>query len=85
MIFMFKMLHNMLPLYFNCLIKFNYQVHRYSTRDKLDINMPKVILSRTMNSIFYKGMKEYNELPMSLKMLGTISDFKRQLSRYIQS
>jgi hypothetical protein len=38
-----------------------------------------------MNSIFYKGMKEYNELPMSLQMLGTISDFKRQLSRYIQS
>jgi hypothetical protein len=58
MIFMFKMVHNMLPVYFKCLIKFNYQVHRYSTRDKPDLNITKVMLSRTMNSIFYKGIKE---------------------------
>jgi hypothetical protein len=58
MIFMFKMVHNMLPVYFKCLIKFNYQVHRYSTRDKPDLNITKVMLSRTMNSIFCKGIKE---------------------------
>jgi hypothetical protein len=85
MIFMFKMVHNMLPVYFKCLIKFNYQVHRYSTRDKPDLNITKVMLSRTMNSIFYKGMKEYYELPMNLKMLGNVGEFKRQLSRYMQS
>jgi hypothetical protein len=84
MIFMFKMVHNMLPAYFKCLIKFNCQVHRYSTRDKLDLNITKVMLSRTMNSIFYKGMKEYNELPMNLKILGNVGEFKRQLSRYMQ-
>lgn len=59
--------------------------HNYPTRhaDNMKYNTPDMRLSKCFNSFIYKGVKIWNELPIEIRNLPTLSVFKRRLKFYL--
>ena len=76
MIFIYKMLNNLLPphLLSNC--RFVKDVHEHNTRSKNNFYIDKVNTSFSQNSLYYKGLKQYNELPDYIKNCDNLQSFK---------
>ena len=55
------------------------EISRYSTRNQLDIDIPRQNLEFSKGSFFHSGAKIWNEIPRNIKMSPTISMFKRNL------
>lgn len=56
MIFIFKLLHNMLPNYLYENITFNNEVHLHDTRSQNDVHINRTNTRKCMNSIFLRGL-----------------------------
>lgn len=83
-VFIYKIIHKLLPEYMFNKIKFVRDIHQYNTRSVNDIYVMRAKKTSTQNSLFYKGLVLYNSLPMSLKSIVTIKAFKRELSEYVK-
>ena len=59
----FKCLHNLAPEYFANYYTRNSEVHRYGTRSRNDIHIPRFKLELGKRMFKYAGAKHYNELP----------------------
>lgn len=84
MIFIFKILNNLLPTYFEEFLVYNSQIHSYQTRTNANFYLPKFNLSRSMKSLFYKGLKDFNKLPDAMRNSSSVPDFKRKLLIHIK-
>lgn len=84
MILIFKILHNLGPTYFNEYITYNHEIHNYPTRQNNQLYVPRTNCSRTMNSLFHKGLLQYNNLPDPIKTSETLQKFKSSLNKYIR-
>lgn len=71
MIFKCKISKNMLPSYFNQFIIYNSSIHNHNTRNNENL--------LSMNSVFFKGLNEFNILPASIKNSTNVYTFKNQL------
>ena len=83
-IFIFKIIHNLLP---NCLLKYiiqNSEIHNYPTRNCEDFKLPFRKRNYTQNSLFYKGLKVYNDLSRDVKNETNIVRFRRNLSSFVK-
>lgn len=87
MTFLFKIMNNLLPNYLDQYLTIKSQIHDYRTRSSVNcqFHLPKYKLSGSMKTLFYKGLKEYNELPNSIKASTSIYDFKTKLTEHIKS
>ena len=61
------------------------EISRYSTRNQLDIDIPRQNLESSKGSFFHSGAKTWNEFPRKIRMRPTISMFKRNLKGFLQS
>lgn len=84
MTFIFKILHGFTPTYFDRFIVLHNQVHSYNTRGSSDLFVPRTKYRSTMNSLFHRGLIEYNKLPALIKQSSSVRCFKHNLLNYIR-
>ena len=61
------------------------QISNYSTRNYLDLDIPRQNLEFPKKSIFYCGAQTWNEIPKQIKTSSTITMFKMKLKEYLQN
>ena len=61
------------------------EISSYSTRNQLNIDIPRQNLEFSKGSFFHSGAKIWNEIPRNIRMSPTISMFKRNLKGFLQS
>lgn len=83
--FVFKMKNKDTPPYLYRKIEYNYNTHNRETRNKNEIRLPNLRSEFARKSIFYNGLKLYNDLPSALKNETNINSFKRLLIQYIMN
>lgn len=82
LIFIFKIVKGLVPQYLQNSLSYGRDIHEYFTRSKDNIRLPKVSKSCSHNSIFVRGMREYNELPIDIKDSPNLMIFKRKLRHF---
>lgn len=84
MITIHKIKNNLLPEYLNENLKTNRETHTYETRNKNNFRLPKFKKKYTQNNIFYKGLREYNELRQEIKEEERMKIYKVKLRQWIR-
>lgn len=84
MVFIYKMLQNLLPIYFNKYIVFNNQIHEYSTRYNRQLHIYRQNSSLNMKTLLFKGFVQFNKLPDIIKNSNTVQEFKHRLALFIK-
>ena len=73
----------------NALVKSNYDlitnidISGRDTRSAGNLRLPKYKKSLSQNSIYYRGLALYNELPIHVKNIREIATFKKELKNYV--
>ena len=75
-VIVYKCLNNLVPRYLSDYFTRNYNVHRYNTRRKTDLHLPKVKLSLAKRTFRYSGSALFNLLPRSMHKAESLSSFK---------
>lgn len=83
-IFIYKIIHGLLPhhLYNNC--SFVSEVHGYNTRSQDNFYIRTVSTNYSQNSLFHNGLKIYNDIPTHIKKAATLSEFKVAYKKYVR-
>ena len=83
-IFVFKIINGYLPKYL--MEKLNYvgDLTQYNLRNKFDFRLDLFRNSRTQNSLIYKGLRLYNEIPIELRNEKNLLKFKKKLETYVR-
>lgn len=85
-LFVFKLKHNLLPQYICDNFKLFKDVHNYSTRNCIDfILLNRCNTMQMLNSVLYRGLIEFNKLPVNVKNCNNLNEFKYHLKKYILS
>lgn len=82
LLFIYKMQNNLLPKHLCKNIRYTYEQHTINTRNRNKIRLPTCKKTSTQNSLFYKGFKLYNEIPINIKQLSE-RKFKIKLREYV--
>lgn len=85
MIFIFKLTKNMLPGYFSSFIIYNSEIHSHNTRNLNNFHISKTRLKKSMQSLFFKGLNDFNNLPMEVRNCQSLHTFKKQLLLFIST
>lgn len=85
LIFIFKLKNGMLPNDMTKHISYTSDRHHYQLRNINDFNIDRTKKKSTENSIFYKGVLQYNSLPDELKSENRINIFKRKLAIFVKN
>lgn len=83
LIFIFKVKIGHSPVYLQNKLTFVTEIHEYNTRNKNNIKIDKYKKNSTYNSLFYKGVDNFNDLPQEIKDTGSIYSFKRRLKDFL--
>ena len=59
------------------------EISSYSTRNQLDIDIPRHNLEFSKGSFFHSGAKTWNEIPRNIIMSPTMSMFKRNVKEFL--
>jgi Reverse transcriptase (RNA-dependent DNA polymerase)/Endonuclease-reverse transcriptase len=78
--FIYKIIHNQLPDYLCNKIRYIKDIHNYNTRSGGNVALPRMTKTGSQNSLFYRGMKIYNELENEIKNANTVENFKKMLN-----
>lgn len=84
LIFLFKMLNNMLPAHLleYCLLV--HDIHEYNTRNNQNFYIERSNTNYGQNHLFSKGLRLYNDLPQEIKNSSTIIMFKTRCTGYVK-
>lgn len=83
-IMIFKIKNGLAPQYLNDNISYVSDVHNRNVRNNNDFRIPNYKTNITMKSIFYEGIKLYNELPNEIKNVTSLSTFKKHCKNYVK-
>lgn len=78
-----KMRHNLIRC--NVPLIPNISVTGRNTRSASLLRIPQFLTPRAQRTVFYNGLQQYNALPISIKNLTAISQFKSALKNYVSS
>ncbi len=84
MTFIFKIKNKLLPNYLQHFISYVGHHHQHQLRNINNFRLPFVSRSSTQNSLFYKGLKQFNELPMQIKNTANLNEFKKLIKVHIE-
>lgn len=82
LVFIYKMQHNLLPMYLCNNIKYIYQHHSINTRTRNNIKLPNFTKTSTQNSLYWRGFQMYNTVPSTLKNLN-VHKFKIEIKQHV--
>lgn len=74
---MYQVTHNMMPNSFCTMYTFNSAIHAYCTRSKNNIHVDQYRTNVHKYSIKIHGTKLWNSLPITLRQLPSLSQFKK--------
>lgn len=80
----FKTKMKMVPDYIHEQITYNRDNHGINTRNKYDFKIPTYKSNNSRNSIFYRGLQMFNELPNQTKESKTMNRFKGECIKYVK-
>jgi hypothetical protein len=81
--FVFKSKYNMLPNALQQLYTSNDKIHGYGTRQVSNYHLFNVKTTLRKQSPSFRGTKLWNELPVTLKDISFLNDFKNKLKQHI--
>lgn len=84
-IFVYKLIHNMLPQYMTDRVRFVHEVHDYHTRQTNEIYIPFAKKTQTQKSLFYRGLSIYNSLPQPIRSSRNIREFRKGSCEFVKS
>jgi hypothetical protein len=79
----YKSLNDLCPTYLSC--KFSHPMHRYNTRNFLNLELLKCNTNIGQKTFTYSGAKAWNNLPHDVKNSSSRNVFKNNLTKYILS
>lgn len=82
MIVIFKIKNDMYPQHIIDRIQLVSDIHNYDTRTRLDFYVPLENSAFVRNSLFHRGLIDFNDLPMHIKS-ANFYNFKKMLREYI--
>lgn len=82
-IMIFKIKRGLLPDYLKNEMNYVYNTSDRNLRNAQDFRLPKYKLDTTRNSIFYEGLKLFNNLPQNLKEIQSLPKFKLECKKHI--
>lgn len=85
LILIFKIKRNLLPTYLSVNLRCNRDVHGRELRNKDDFRLPYRNKSTSQNSLFYKGVKLFNESTTEMKRCINLSEFKKLCFEFTRS
>lgn len=85
LIFIYKIVHNMVPIHLlqNC--TFVREIHDYNTRGSQNFYIPTVKHNYSQKSLYHNGLKLYNSLPEHIKESTTLNKFKLACKHYVKT
>lgn len=82
----YKIVHNLWPMYLSNKIKHNSDNIRKNTlRSRNNLQTNSALKGYTQNSLFYKGINMYNNLPIEIRNEQNVYKFKTKLIEYIKN
>ena len=57
----------------------------YSTRNQLDLDIPRLSLEFSENNFFYSRVKTWNDIPLQIRTSPIIATFKTKLKEFLQN
>ncbi len=85
MTLIYKILNNLAPSYLSNLITLKKELNTYETRGNSNNNIyvSHVNYKSTMKSLFFKGVVDYNKIPIDIKNSTSVKLFKTKMKKYI--
>ena len=74
-----------LPNYLNEMVTLNGDIHQYPTRSRNNFWLTCKKSARTFNSVFHKGLIEFNSLPSEVRDERSEEMFKSKLKRFLKT
>lgn len=82
LVFVHKIKNDLAPKYLQDMLVYNTNIHNYNTRTNLNFHLQTYRKKSSQNSLFFKGLSEYNDLPVDIKNSSTLNIFKSRLRKY---
>ena len=82
---MYKIRNNLAPHYLTELFHTRSEVHRYNTRNKDSLSLPKCRTSLAQQSFVFRGASVWNTVPSAIKSSSSVYVFKRNLKKSLLS
>lgn len=83
MVFIYKVKTNMLPSYLGDRLVENNKIYSYQTRSANSFYLCNVNTQLGFKSVFYNGIRKYNNLPEDIKSTISLNLFRRKLKNYL--
>lgn len=83
--FIHKLKHGGLPDYLNEMVTYNRDIHQYPTRSSNNFWITCKKSAKARNSVFHKGLIEFNSLPGDVKDERSVGLFKSKLRRFLKT
>jgi hypothetical protein len=85
LVLVFKMKNNMLPEYMSDEIIYNRQATARVLRNADDFRLPKYNKSCTQNTMWYDGLKLFNQLATETKNITVLENFKKEVVPWLKT
>jgi hypothetical protein len=59
------------------------ELHEINTREKSDLHVPLVSLTKVQKGVYYSGVTIFNSLPPSIKQVAHDDKFKHKLRKFL--
>lgn len=83
-VMVFKLKNGLVPNYICDEVLYVNNVHSVNVRNMNNFRLPKYKTDLTRKSIFYEGLKMYNELPIDIKNITNLNAFKIKCKEYVK-
>lgn len=83
LIYVFKIKNGLAPQYLANKLEYNGNFHNRNTRNRQELRLPNLKTELARKSIFYNGIKMFNELPSEIRRQTELYSFKRMVKAYV--
>jgi hypothetical protein len=84
LIMIYKMKNGLLPAYLSEKLSYTRDTHHHNTRAANNFKLPNYTKAITQNSIYYKGVRMFNDLEVEIKNARNVTEFKRLCVPYVR-
>ena len=82
MIFVYKLVNNLLPKYLSNTVQYVRDIHNYGTRQRNTLFIQTCRTASGQKSILKGALSQYNRLPSDVVSMNSLTSFKRRISQY---
>lgn len=85
LVLVYKLTKNLLPEYLTNIIVRGRDVHQHRTRQIDDLRVVPFTMTTNQKSVYYNGIRIFNQLPLEIKNSRTTQEFKRNCSEWVKN